>query len=1536
MILTILSLSINLYSQRHYIRFSHLSIEHGLSQGSILCMIQDSKGFIWFGTEAGLNKYDGYNITVYKPEKGNFNSLSNNYIYSIYEDHLEILWIGTDNGLNKFNREKNNFIQYKSDLSNPNSLSSNRVFSIFEDRSGTLWIGTDSGLNKFNRQKEQFTRYRSSINDPHSLSHNDIRSICEDRSGSLWIGTYGGGLNKFDWRKEKFIQYKNYSNDPNSLSDNYVLSVFEDHLGILWVGTKDGGLNRFDRTKNQFTCYKNDPRDTQSLSDNWVNCIYEDQSGVLWIGTNDGGLNRFNRERETFTRYLNDPNDSNSLSGNRILSIYEDNSGILWIGTYGAGLNKFSKEANNFLHFQSNPRDSSSLSHNHARSFYEEQSGVLWVGTDGGGITKFDRQNRKTIYYQNNPNNPNSLSNNRIFSIVEDQSGLFWIGTYGSGLNKFDPQKERFTHHRHNSRNPLSLSDDRIRTIYESRSGILWIGTDGGGFNRFDREKESFTQYKNDPDNPNSLSNNRVFSIVEDQSGTLWIGTFGGGVDKFNPENEEFIHYRANRDNSHSLSNDYILSIHIYKKQPGILWIGSNGGGLTKFDPRKEIFINYTESDGLPNNVIYGILEDDGGNLWLSTNKGISKFAPQTEIFKNYDVSDGLQSNEFYGGSYHKSQDGWMYFGGINGFNAFYPKNVRENPHIPSVVITDFQIFNKSVPIGEMADGRTILKKSITETNEIELSYKDNVFSFEFAALHYVFPEKNEYAHMMEGFDKNWIHTNAKKRFTSYTNLAPREYVFRVKASNNDSVWNEEGTSVRIIITPPFWQTWWFKCFGIIFVLLLFVTVYQVRTHGIRERAAQLEKRVEERTLELKTANMELQQEITERNQAEQEVKRRAAQAALIYEAGQRVSSELKLETLLLEIVNAVRDAFNYDGVMMLLFDEEAECLTLQSKAGSYVDPFPRNLRIAPGEGIIGYAVTSGKTQVSGDVSKDPHFIRYAGEKTKSELAIPIKGKEKKIVGVLDIQSGEFDAFNETDMTAMETLSTQIATAIENASLYEESQREIRERKRAERKVQESEKHLRSLFDRVPVALYRTTREGKIIDANPAMVEMFHYQDLESLQKINAADLYLNPQARKQWQVMIGREGIIRNLEKQMRCQDGEIIWVCENVRTVKGIKGRILNYEGSLEDITERKRAEEALRKSEEKYRTLNENINVGIYRNSTGPKGKFLEVNPAAVKIFGYESKEKFLTVDIVDQYQNPEDRKKFYKKMSRYGFLKDEELKLKKKNGTPFIASVSEVAIKNNKGEVMYYDGIIEDITERKKAEEKLKKIMEELRHSNTELKDFGHIVSHDLKAPLRAISQLAKWISEDYADAFDEEGKKQMNILLGRVVRMDNIINGILQYSRAGRLRGKMEEIDLNSILREVLESIAPPDNIKVTIEDKLPVIFTDRVRIEQVFQNLISNAIKYMDKPEGEVRIGCVDENSHWRFSVSDNGPGIDEKYHNKIFQIFQTLESRDKQESTGVGLSVVKKIIELYDGKIWVESKVGEGSTFFFTLKKGR
>lgn len=828
-----------LSAQPHALEFERLSLEQGLSQSVVTCILQDRKGFMWFGTMDGLNKYDGYGFTVYKHDAQNHNSLSDNSINALFEDRFGMLWIGTRDGLNRFDRVTERFTQYRHDPANPHSptgvaLSHNQISAISESRTNAedgLWIGTaGGGLNWFDRQTERFTHYQHDPANPNSLSHDQVRAIYFDHSGVMWIGT-SGGLNKLILEKAngsspavQFTHYKHDPNNPNSLSHNRVAAIYEDRRGNLWLTTIGGGLNKFDRASGLFKRYMHEDNDAASLSHNNVRPICEDPlRGILWIGTS-GGLDEFDPTAERFVHHRNDPANPKSLSNDDVWSVYEDRSGTLWAGTYGGGINKFSEAKEKFAHYKQDPSNPNSLGHDMVMAIHEDRSGTLWVGTGGGGLFQDDARLEGFIRYRHDPNVPSSLINDGVAAICEDRTGTLWIGT-GEGLDRFDRARKRFIHCRYDPADPHSLSAKGVSVIYEDHAGTLWIGTGAGGLNRFDRATEKFARYQHDPANPHSLSDNMIYAISTDAANELWIGT-AQGLNKFDRVSERFLRYQHEPANPKSLGNNRVFAIYADQDDSNILWIGTWGGGLDRFDKRTGEFMHFTEKDGLPNGVIYGILGDEAGNLWVSTNNGLSRFDPRAKTFRNYDADDGLQSNEFNQGAYCKNKNGEMFFGGIAGFNRFHPARIDDNPHPPPIVLTAFKKFDKLVK----------LDTAITDLTRLKLSYRDNFFSFAFAALDFTNPPKNQYAYKLEGFDEDWIYCGTR-RYASYTNLDGGKYTFHVKGANSDGVWNEQGVAVEILVAPPFWKTWWFISFAAITLAFLGYGIYRHKLHDDLARA---------------------------------------------------------------------------------------------------------------------------------------------------------------------------------------------------------------------------------------------------------------------------------------------------------------------------------------------------------------------------------------------------------------------------------------------------------------------------------------------------------------------------------------------------------------------------------------------------------------------------------------------------------------------------------------------------------------------------
>lgn len=837
-------------AQDSQLKFDRISVEDGLSQSSVLCMIQDHKGFMWFGTLEGLNKFDGYNFTIFKSDLDDPSSISSNYIYSIYEDNSGVIWVGTNEGLNRFDRETEQFSNYKYNPGDNNCISDNSVLCIYGDVNGILWIGTKKGgLNRFDPNTGIFKHFLKDQGNANSLSNNAVNTVILGSNGKLWIGT-DDGLNEFDPETESFASYNYIPKNPFGLKENRILSLNKDKTGILWLGTFSLGLGRFDPESGKFTYFRSDMLDSTTIESSTIRVVFEDKEGSLWVGTSNG-LEEFDREKGHFNHYKHDGIDSKSISHNNISSIYQDISGILWVGTY-AGLNKADRKKVMFQHFN---QTSSGLNNNMVYSIFEDEHGTLWIGTYGGGLNRFDKES--ITHFKNNPEDPTSLSLDRIFSIHGDNEGTLWIGTSGRGLDKFDYDNGEFKHFMPNPNDPKSISGYSVFSICEENSNTFWIGT-GKGLNKFNVEEEEFSHYLHNKNDSNSISDDLVYAVHLDRSGTLWVGT-NDGLNRFVSEKEQFVRYRNNEDNPNTISDNSVSSI--YEDMSGRLWIGTYSGGLNMLDKQRNYFKRYGEKEGLPSTSINGIVEDKNNHLWISTNKGLSRLNPETGEVRNYGVENGLQSLEFSGGAYFKNKEGEIYFGGINGFNVFHPDSIKDNTYSPPVVITCFRLFNQLVPIqyDENEKGEFTTSAHISELDEIVLSYKENFFSFEFSALHYSSPEKIMYAYMMEGFNDDWVYTDSKNRIATYTNLNPGEYSFIVESSNCDGIWNGERASIKIIITPPFWKTWYaYTLFSVIFITSTLGFFYW-RTYLLRKRKEELQKEVKRQIKKLKNTNKKLE-----------------------------------------------------------------------------------------------------------------------------------------------------------------------------------------------------------------------------------------------------------------------------------------------------------------------------------------------------------------------------------------------------------------------------------------------------------------------------------------------------------------------------------------------------------------------------------------------------------------------------------------------------------------------------------------------------
>lgn len=830
-----------LSSQSQFFRFSHLPPTAGLSQSVVTAILQDQQGFLWLGTQDGLNRYDGQSFKVFKTNLGTDDGLAGNLVTGVAEDQNGVLWIGTsDGGLSAYYPQLGKFRSYLNDPQNMKSISENSITGLGIDSEGFVWAGTsNAGLNRLDPKTGEVRRFAHNSNDPATLSSNQISKVLVDNFGNVWVGTIGGGLNQLPAGSEAFIHYRYISGDENSLSEDFVQSLFMDQEGILWVGTFTSGLNRLDSRSGSIERYASIQGNPEELSSSSVSAIFEDNQGRLWIGTQGAGACILERGAGTFTCMQNSQINSDSISSNTIMSIYEDEAGILWFGTFGTGLDFYDPQKFKFLHLSADPEHPERLTSNSIWAITQDQQGTLWIGTNEHGATSFDWRTRQWKHYENDPADPNSIQSNTVFLVYEDRQGTLWFAT-PVGLSRFDPQKPGFS----NYALPFILS------IFEDGQGNFWLGSTSGLI-LFDRQTGSTQYFDHDPNDPFSLSSSTISLIYEDRSQRFWIGTMNAGLNLFDRQTMQATRYVRESQNPESISSNAVMSV--LEDKEGRLWFGTSDG-LNRLDPLTGSFISYHEKDGLPNGVIYGILEDDSGNLWLSTNAGLSRFTLETLSFKNFDTSDGLQAAEFNQFSHYRSPEGILYFGGVGGMNIFVPSQIQENPYIPPVVITNFRLFNEIV---EPASGAPI-EKPIEYTSEIRLNHTDDFFEFDFAALHFSSPEEIQYAYIMENFDKDWNWVG-NRPFATYTRVPPGNYVFRVKATNSDGVWNEDGTAILITIPPPFWQTLWFRMLMGTVLLGIISGGFLWRIRSIDSQRRHLEDLVQKRTQSLSEAMIDLE-----------------------------------------------------------------------------------------------------------------------------------------------------------------------------------------------------------------------------------------------------------------------------------------------------------------------------------------------------------------------------------------------------------------------------------------------------------------------------------------------------------------------------------------------------------------------------------------------------------------------------------------------------------------------------------------------------
>jgi PAS domain S-box-containing protein len=987
-------------------------------------IVQDKEGFFWISTSNGLKRYDGLDIKTWRKEKG---GLSEDFIRAICNTE-EALWLLTNTqGLNKFDKNTGDFKQYKFKPEEPNSLKGAGGFALLVDDGGFVWIGTENGvLSRLDPATETFMHFKHELENPNSLIKGMLTCIFQDSSGIFWIGSEGGGLSKFDFKSKKFTNFKHDPNNPFSISGNRINAIIEDD-DSLWIGTAISGLNRFDKKSEKFIQYKHDQNKATSISHDSVMSLCNDGQ-FLWVGTIHGGLNRLNKETGNFSRFLNNPKEPGANKTIAIEEIFIDRSNILWVCSRPGAILKYDRKTKGFMLYRHDPAIKGTISSNTILPIYEDKQDTIWIGTGNAGLNQYLRSSDTFVTFKFDPEDPLSLPAPGVFAMAEDNNGTFWVSasdTSKGTLCIFDRKTGKFVkYYRHDPKNPDSISNNRfLLDIYPDRFNpdILWLAPAFGGLEKFDTKKEEFTHYPGIPDDPDKLSGGYV-NIFQDDTGMLWLGG-NYGLDLFEPSSEKVTRYRNIPDESNSLIENNVSVI--YEDHAGILWLGTTGG-LDKFNPKTRTFTHYTTKKGLPDNNILGILEDDHGNIWMSSGSGIIKFDPKKEEYKLYTKSDGLQGNAFYWFSDCRTRNGEMWFAGFNGVNRFNPDNIKDNPHIPNIALTSVKQGGEEI-VSNIMPSR--LKK-------IVLDWRTNYFEFEAAALEFTAPEKNKYMYMLEGIDDEWFDAG-NRRFGRYSNIPGGTYTLKLKGSNNDGVWNEDGIAVRVIVANPPWKTRWaYALYFIVVATLLFGSLRHSRMKFYQE---------EKIAKGLRRSNEILNKEIMERQQAETDLLESERKYRDIIDSAPDLRYRMDMDG---RIVFISRSVLSLSGYTV----EEATGMKMAEEI--YINPDERKnfLQTLQKNGSI--------TDFEAQLKRKDGSIWWA-----STNAYFHKDEDGNPIGVEGVT------------------------------------RDITERKQAEMGLKKSEAKYRTLFENMAQGVFYQKPDGKIFDFNKNALDMFGLTSDQFLRK---------------------------------------------------------------------------------------------------------------------------------------------------------------------------------------------------------------------------------------------------------------------------------------------------------------------------------------------------------------------------------------------------------------------------------------------------
>jgi ligand-binding sensor domain-containing protein/serine phosphatase RsbU (regulator of sigma subunit)/archaellum component FlaC len=1045
-------------SQNTQMVFNHFTDEDGLISNQVKTIYQDKQGFLWIGTATGLSRYDGYEFVNFEYEPENSNSLIGKEVQQIKEDLQGNLWIATNGGLNIYNPLFKSFTRYTHDAENPYSIIQNHVGCIVFQGKEKVWIGTNIGLQYFDRTSGQFLTIDNTAPSVHSLMDKELSDMLIS-GNTLWALTrQEKGIFELNTKTKK-IKYHPIEGFYSQNNKYFCQS----HSGRFIVLQEDGLVLNFNNSDMTETLIRPQQLDNQ----NRIKIFHDIKliDNELWLGSNDG-LYIYSLKNNKVRKYKHHDNNPKGISSNNVQFIFKDRFNSIWLASLETGIDVWHRDKQKFNSLYHRPNDMNSLSAGAILSIKEDKYHNFWIASDGYGLNRFNPQTNSIRHFIHDPDNPqNSLSNNAVLS-VEILNNNIYTGHWAGGITRYNILNDTFGYLKHKPNNANSLPSDNVWHMTTDSKGRLLIATLNGGISFYDTKKNTFTNYTREPENPQSLNDTYVYFIYEDKQQTIWAGTAGHGLNKFNPQSGSFTHYVPDLDNRGSISNKTIRTI--YEDSKNRFWIGTEAG-LNLMDRREETFKVYYKKDGLCDNAIRHILEDNSGMLWITTANGLCKFNPENEVFTNFGIADGLLNKEFMPRSGTIASSGHIYLGGRKGVNYFHPDSMKTNTIEPRIVFTGLKIYNQPVNIGDSLNGRVILDTSITQTNELLLTYKEDIFSLSFSALHFLAPEKNMYKYKLEGYNNNWIKTEANQRYATFTNLTPGEYTLRVIAANNDGIWNNTGVSVKIIITPPWWETWWFRTSMIVLIIAGTLSFYFYRVNALKRQKQILEEKVTERTAELREANVELeerQEEILQQNEELQskndeiqkqkdeigaqkeeiEASRDQLEKAfnnikLLSEFGQKLTATFDFDTINSMIYDYVSSLMDTAAFGVGIFNERREIIDFPyfMEEGKPLPYFYKSL--SNNQSLSVKCFKNMEEIIINDLSDEykKYLKQLPDVKTskipESMIHLPLI-VEGKAVGTITVNSYKKNAYNDTDVTNLRTLASYISIALDNSRAY--------------------------------------------------------------------------------------------------------------------------------------------------------------------------------------------------------------------------------------------------------------------------------------------------------------------------------------------------------------------------------------------------------------------------------------------------------------------------------------------------------------------